>query len=838
MTYGKHVAQDLADLSGKTVSNLRLGKLAERYSDAIKERKAGEKAKASEVRINAGDVDVLKRLVAQQIESCVDEVNASMPVISVFDALQVVKGRRELNNDLGLRALKGHLETAWKKDRNASINVESYLTLQEYYNRQYPKSRVAEVFRQLQDASYLTLPVGELMEVVAQIETQSDFDRLVKDYGLAGNKPHQKKAREFIVATLNGSTNPFDPRDEDLEGLSPQSVDYLQNLLGEGVEDPESMYGTEDFEWEEDHEGGCGRRDSSVRIRRCANLLRVLEAQMQDFAPEDLGATETDENIYAESDNQEVLDNISNIWEWVTYLSDSLEGVNQSIQDGDTAVQEYIAAEVVPPLEEQIGTLTTQFEESQRSLLDKAQQGVQNFGQGVQNVGQGVADYGKGVGQGLSQTFKDLGKGLKNTFTPGQQPAPATARRQAAISEHLVGAIEYLQKQAVIDEEDIIANLGDVNYIEYGGLLVVNTEYGPQGVYIEAADDDEGRWAIYRFDLDPPSDNDWFMDEDTLEDVGGFIGSSAEELHEMFMSGEVTERARAYEAVGAYNGYSNLDSYPLELDYKEVHEFFGEPIDEEVDDEFYDREGQVYDSEYDMDQNTKAAWDLIQDDDDLMTQAVAAYKHFDGVGSLEGVLTEKMTARGIEGFINWFQIENAMKDWGFVEKQGQLAGNPPDDEIIEGMAKAFFASSWADHVDEIQSSISNFNLDEYEISEALEVEVPHLPMGGDIMDVIPPVPEEAYHYARNYYMDIESSNDVDLSRFVPPGEDEYFEKDLFGHYLAMEIMGHGVGWSDDHEDHGLDIPYSAGEEWDLGLIDPNVETVINYLEDNGVRYEG
>ena len=129
MTYGKHVAQDLADLSGKTVSNLRLGKLAERYSDAIKERKAGEKAKASEVRINAGDVDVLKRLVAQQIESCVDEVNASMPVISVFDALQVVKGRRELNNDLGLRALKGHLETAWKKDRNASINVESYLTL-------------------------------------------------------------------------------------------------------------------------------------------------------------------------------------------------------------------------------------------------------------------------------------------------------------------------------------------------------------------------------------------------------------------------------------------------------------------------------------------------------------------------------------------------------------------------------------------------------------------------------------------------------------------------------------------------------------------------------------
>lgn len=30
---------------------------------------------------------------------------------------------------------------------------------------------------------------------------------------------------------------------------------------------------------------------------------------------------------------------------------------------------------------------------------------------------------------------------------------------------------------------------------------------------------------------------------------------------------------------------------------------------------------------------------------------------------------------------------------------------------------------------------------------------------------------------------------------------------LFGHYLAMEAMGHGVSWADDHEPHGLRVPH-------------------------------
>lgn len=31
--------------------------------------------------------------------------------------------------------------------------------------------------------------------------------------------------------------------------------------------------------------------------------------------------------------------------------------------------------------------------------------------------------------------------------------------------------------------------------------------------------------------------------------------------------------------------------------------------------------------------------------------------------------------------------------------------------------------------------------------------------------------------------------------------------DSFGYCLAMECLGHGVGWADDHPEHGINLPY-------------------------------
>lgn len=110
-----------------------------------------------------------------------------------------------------------------------------------------------------------------------------------------------------------------------------------------------------------------------------------------------------------------------------------------------------------------------------------------------------------------------------------------------------------------------------------------------------------------------------------------------------------------------------------------------------------------------------------------------------------------------------------------------------DAEILDGMARCLFVTAWADYAEEqLGASFS----------------------GMELMDVAPETPPELFEKAKGLYNEIEETNNVNLSTFTPPGIDpaEGFDKGLFGHYLCMEALGHGVSWKDDHEDHGLKLP--------------------------------
>jgi len=128
-------------------------------------------------------------------------------------------------------------------------------------------------------------------------------------------------------------------------------------------------------------------------------------------------------------------------------------------------------------------------------------------------------------------------------------------------------------KKAAVSEEDILANLGDVNYIDYGGLLVVDQGHGPEGMYIQSPEDDEGTWEIYRFGLEKPSSDEWFMRD--LESAAASVGLTADGLEATLFSDEVVERALGYGDLILYHGPYEFDQYPLQLDYRGVHEFFG-----------------------------------------------------------------------------------------------------------------------------------------------------------------------------------------------------------------------------------------------------------------------
>lgn len=126
----------------------------------------------------------------------------------------------------------------------------------------------------------------------------------------------------------------------------------------------------------------------------------------------------------------------------------------------------------------------------------------------------------------------------------------------------------------------MVANLGDVNPIEYGGFFVYVDQtgaYRPEAELLLEPDEDNGisGWTVYRFTLEDCSytngvlSDNWAHQEmpawfaDSLESIASFISSDVDTLRQGFLSDDPIARAWSWRAVGDYHGFDNLDSYPL-----------------------------------------------------------------------------------------------------------------------------------------------------------------------------------------------------------------------------------------------------------------------------------
>src|SRR3990167_3392001 len=143
----------------------------------------------------------------------------------------------------------------------------------------------------------------------------------------------------------------------------------------------------------------------------------------------------------------------------------------------------------------------------------------------------------------------------------------------------------------------LIANLGDVHPLEHGGYFVYIDETGGYEaeaellIVEELYDGRDQKYTVYRFTLARCtlidgilSDNKfhpecmaWFgyRDKDRpqdsdLNDVAKF--ADMPDIAELFCSESPVDRAVAYQAIGDYHGFENLDSYPLTLSKAEAEE--------------------------------------------------------------------------------------------------------------------------------------------------------------------------------------------------------------------------------------------------------------------------
>lgn len=130
--------------------------------------------------------------------------------------------------------------------------------------------------------------------------------------------------------------------------------------------------------------------------------------------------------------------------------------------------------------------------------------------------------------------------------------------------------------------------------------------------------------------------------------------------------------------------------------------------------------------------------------------------------------------------------------------------------MVAAMARAMFVSAWADRQEERGRTYP----------------------GQDLMDVAPKTPRYAYeralmlagklgnlHNIANLaaYSDLLESRGLKIEAFKPrptwPGIDEDIESTLtdeylsgLGHYLAMQSLGQGVSWFDNHAEFLVNIP--------------------------------
>lgn len=120
----------------------------------------------------------------------------------------------------------------------------------------------------------------------------------------------------------------------------------------------------------------------------------------------------------------------------------------------------------------------------------------------------------------------------------------------------------------------LIAQLGDVHPIEYGGHFVFIDEtgvYDPEAEILQANDD--GTWTAYRYSLDKCTlINGILSDNKFHPEIAAWFAhklSSVAEccdydtLAEDLCGENVVNRALAYDCIGNYFGFDNLDSYPL-----------------------------------------------------------------------------------------------------------------------------------------------------------------------------------------------------------------------------------------------------------------------------------
>jgi hypothetical protein len=122
----------------------------------------------------------------------------------------------------------------------------------------------------------------------------------------------------------------------------------------------------------------------------------------------------------------------------------------------------------------------------------------------------------------------------------------------------------------------------------------------------------------------------------------------------------------------------------------------------------------------------------------------------------------------------------------------KLFDNRNTEEFAEGAARAVWVQAWADHQEQKGKTLR-----------------------GELMHQAPATPLSAYVWAGELMGRLAELNKSDIHRLsvkaveadLARRRDVPFSMVDFGHYMAMQALGHGVSWFDDHAQFAIKIPH-------------------------------
>lgn len=144
---------------------------------------------------------------------------------------------------------------------------------------------------------------------------------------------------------------------------------------------------------------------------------------------------------------------------------------------------------------------------------------------------------------------------------------------------------------------------------------------------------------------------------------------------------------------------------------------------------------------------------------------------------------------------------------------GGAVENPRDqtrEAILGGMASALWVTSWASYCEELSPARQAKLREEGLIPGG----------GGDWADAAPSTPPTAQLAAKRLAQAFEERNGVTIQKLferameADGGVGTSKKADLFGHYLAMQALGNGVSWFDDHAQFPLEFPFYTEANYD------------------------